>query len=73
MDTLVNSYTLVLIPAPGSTASTIETIDCASDAEALSEACKYFIRAPEIDVIEVWDDGRKVVSLGGRNPPTRWH
>ena len=70
----MNDYTLVLIPAPGAKAiAPVATINCESDAQALAEACKFFTRVPNVDVIEVWDDGRKVVSLGGRSQTPRWN
>jgi hypothetical protein len=65
------TYTLFLIAARGLKANApVETIECSSDAQALVEACKFFRRMPDVDVIEVWEEGRKVVSLGGRERGT---
>ena len=70
----MNNYTLVFIATGRSTVQAPdETIYCTNDAQALGEACKVFTRRPDVDVIEVWDDGRKVVSLGGRTSTTRWN
>jgi hypothetical protein len=65
---VMHHYSLYLIDSRGSKmGAAVETLDCESDAQALSEACKIFGRDPDVDSIEVWEADRRVVILGGRN------
>jgi hypothetical protein len=67
-DIPMTTYCLHLIPLQGAKDPVpTETVECASDAQALREACRVFGRRPEVEAIEIWDDGRKVVALGGRS------
>jgi hypothetical protein len=61
------AYTFLFVTDAGAAAASPEIVACASDAQALGEACKRLVRRPGADAVEVWADHHRLIRLGARS------